>query len=218
MALDIITQAPRPQKIIFGVIILAVLLAGGYFLLLSPKMAEVYGTADRPGLRQQKAAKEMEMLQSRALAASLARFKQEAEALRARLETAKERLPSEKEIPGLYRQVSDLAYQTGMAVSLFQPKDPATKDIYQEVPISISAEAGYHQLGTFLDRIARLSRIVNLTDMKITGISRPTGTIRADLTLATYVFRPEGAPPPPVPGARPGARPPAPPPPPGGAR
>lgn len=210
MALEIITQAPRPQKIIFGVVILVVLLAGGYFLLLSPKMVEV------SGLRQQRAAKETEMLQSRALAASLARFKQEAEALRARLETAKERLPSEKEIPGLYRQVSDLAYQTGMAVSLFQPREPATKDFYQEVPISVSAEAGYHQLGTFLDRIARLPRIVNLTDMKITGIARPTGTIRADLTLATYVFRPEGAAPPPPPGT-PGVRPPRPPPP-GGTR
>jgi type IV pilus assembly protein PilO len=211
MAFETIAQAPRPQKIIFGVVILVVLLAGGYYLLLSPKMVEV------SGLRQQREAKETEMLQSRALAASLARFKQEAEALRARLETAKERLPSEKEIPGLYRQVSDLAYQAGMAVSLFQPREPATKEIYQEVPISVSAEAGYHQLGAFLDRIARLPRIVNLTDMKITGISRPTGTIRADLTLATYVFRPEGAPPPAAPGARPGARPPVPPPP-GGRR
>ncbi|MEK7709738.1 MAG: type 4a pilus biogenesis protein PilO [candidate division NC10 bacterium] len=211
MAFETITQAPRPQKIVFGVVILVVLLAGGYFLLLSPKMVEV------DGLRQQRAAKETEMLQSRALAASLARFKQEAAALRARLETAKERLPSEKEIPGLYRQVSDLAYQTGMAVSLFQPREPATKEIYQEVPIFVSAEAGYHQLGAFLDRIARFPRIVNLTDMKITGISRPTGTIRADLTLATYVFRPEGAPPPAAPGARPGARPPVPPPP-GGRR
>lgn len=211
MAFEIITQAPRPQKIIFGVILLAVLLAGGYFLLLSPKWAEVNA------LRQQRAAKEVELIQSRALAGSLARFKQEAQALRARLEAAKERLPSEREIPGLYRQVSDMAYQTGLAVSLFQPKEPATKEIYQEVPISLSAEAGYHQLGTFLERIARLPRIVNLTDLKITGISRPTGTIKADLTLATYVFRPEGAPPLPAPGARPGARPPTPPPP-GAAR
>lgn len=205
MAFEIITQAPRPQKIVFGVIVLAVLLAGGYFLLLSPKWAEVNA------LRQQRAAKEVELIQSRALAGSLARFKQEAQALRARLEAAKERLPSEREIPGLYRQVSDMAYQTGLAVSLFQPKEPATKEIYQEVPISLSAEAGYHQLGTFLERIARLPRIVNLTDLKITGISRPTGTIKADLTLATYVFRPEGAPPPPAPGARPGAGSPTPP-------
>ena len=208
MAFEIITQAPRPQKIIFGVVVLAILLAGGYFLLLSPKMAEV------SGLKQQQAAKDAELNQSRALAASLARFKEEAQALRARLETAKERLPSEREIPGLYRQVSDMAHQAGLSVSLFQPRDPATRDIYQEVPISVSAETGYHQLGNFLDRIARLRRIINLTDMKLSGISRPTGTIRAEMTLATYVFRPEGAPPPPPPGTRPGAGPP----PPGAAR
>lgn len=193
MAFEFITQAPRTQKIIFGVILLAILVGGGYFLLLSPKMAEV------SGLKQQRAAKQVDLLQSKAVAASLARFKQEAQALRAKLEAAKERLPSEKEIPALYRQVSDLAFQSGLSVSLFQPKDLATRDIYQEVPVSISAEAGYHQLGSFFDRLSQLPRIVNLTGLKLSGIARPTGTVRADLILATYVFRPEGAPPPPPP-------------------
>ena len=190
MAFEIITQAPRPQKIILGVFLLAALVAGGYFLLLSSKMIEVND------LRGQRAAKQADLLQSKAVAASLARFKQEAQVLRAKLETAKERLPSEKEIPGLYRQVSDLAFQAGLSVSLFQPKEPITKDIYQEVPISVSAEATYHQLGSFFERLSRLPRIVNLTDLKLAGISRPTGTLRADIVLATYVFRPEGAPPP----------------------
>ncbi|MGH7262358.1 MAG: type 4a pilus biogenesis protein PilO [Candidatus Rokuibacteriota bacterium] len=190
MAFEIVTQAPRPQKIVMGVILLAILVAGGYFLLLSPKMIEVND------LRGQRAAKQAELSQSRAVAASLARFKQEAQALRTKLEAVKERLPSEKEIPGLYRQVSDLAFQSGLSVGLFQPKDPATKDMYQEVPISINAEASYHQLGSFFDRLARLPRIVNLTDLKLAGITRPTGTVRADLILTTYVFRPEGAPPP----------------------
>ena len=190
MAFEIVTQAPRPQKIIMGVMLLAILVAGGYFLLLSPKMIEVND------LRGQRAAKQAELSQSRAVAASLARFKQEAQALRTKLEAAKERLPSEKEIPGLYRQVSDLAFQSGLSVGLFQPKDPATKEIYQEVPISINAEAGYHQLGSFFDRLSRLPRIVNLTDLKLAGIARPTGTVKADLIITTYVFRPEGAPPP----------------------
>lgn len=196
MAFEIITQAPRPQKIAFGFLVLALLGAGGYALLLSPKMAEVNG------LSAQRAVKQAELLQTRAMAAGLARFKQEVQALRAKLEAAKERLPSQKEIPGLYRQVSDLAVQAGLSVSLFQPKEPSTKDVYQEVPISVSAETGFHQLGTFFDALSRLPRIVNLTDLKLTGIAKPTGTLRADLTLAIYVFRPEGAPPPPPPGAR----------------
>lgn len=191
MALEIITQASRQQKIIFGATLLAILVAGGYFLLLSPKWNEVNG------LRGQRAAKEAEVRQSRVMAASLARFKAEAQALRTRLEAAKERLPSEKEIPGLYRRVSDLAFQAGLSVSLFQPKELSIKDIYQEVPISVAAESGFHQLGAFFDHLSRLPRIVNVTVVKLTGIARPTGTLRAELTLATYVFRPEGAPPPP---------------------
>lgn len=212
MAFEIITQAPRPQKIAFGLIFLLILVGGGYFFLLSPKMAAV------ANLRQQRVSKELELQQNRVMAASLARFKQEALALRERLETAKERLPSQKEIPGLYRQVSDMAHQTGLAVSLFQPKEPSQKDLYEEVPISITAETGYHQLGNFFERLSKLPRIVNLRDMKLTGISRPTGTVKADLILATYVFRPEGAPPPPPPpGAKP-APPPRPAPPPGARR
>lgn len=190
MAFEFISQAPRPQKIILGVFGLVVLVAGGFFLLLSPKSLEVRA------LRDQRAVKQADLLQSKAVAASLARFKEEAKGLRAKLETAKGRLPSQKEIPGLYRQVSDLAFQSGLSVSLFQPKDLITKDIYEEVPITVNGEASYHQLGSFFYQLSRLSRIINLTDLKLTGIARPTGTVRADLVLTTYVFRPEGAPPP----------------------
>src|SRR3989304_2398199 len=86
-----------------------------------------------------------------------------------------------------------------------------------EVPIAMTAGAGYPQLGAFFDRVARLPRVVTLGDFKVSGISRPTGTIRAEMTLATYVFRAEGAPGPGKPGApaKPaaGAAPAAPPPP-----
>lgn len=204
MAFEAITNAPRPQKIVLGVMFLAIIGGGGYFLVLSPKLADV------DGLRGRNAALQDEVRKNRAIALSLAGFRQEAIRLRERLEVAKERLPSEKEIPTLYRQISDLAFQAGLTVSLFQPKEPLPKDIYSEVPISVSAEAGFHQVGSFFERLGRLRRIVTLTDIKLQGIERPTGAVKADLTLATYLFRPEGAVPPAppkgVPGAKPGAR------------
>jgi hypothetical protein len=53
--------------------------------------------------------------------------------------------------------------------------------------------------------MGKMPRIVNLNDWRLLGIERPTGTIRAEVTLMTYIFRPEGAPPPkPQPG-QPGA-------------
>ena len=82
MAFEIITQAPRPQKIIFGLVVLAILVAGGYFLLVSPRWEEV------ASLKQQRAAKEAERIQSEALASSLARFKQEADRKSTRLNSS----------------------------------------------------------------------------------------------------------------------------------
>jgi len=190
MALEFITQAPRQYKIIMGVVLLALIGAGGYYLLISPKNAEVNELTTRNASLQGEVAK------NRIIAASLARFRQEAAALRQRLEAAKERLPTEKEMPGLYRQMSELAIQAGLSVSLFQPKDPQPKDIYSEVPITISAEAQYHQLGEFFARIARLARIVTLGDFKFVGNDSPKGawSVRAELNLATYLLRPAGAP------------------------
>lgn len=187
---DSIINAPRPYKILIGVLVLAVVGGLGYFLLISPKMDE------RESLHQRNEALRAEVIKARADEANLRAFRIQAAALRKRLEVAKERLPSEKEMPGLYRQISNLAHQSGLHVALFQPRAPEERDVLSEVPITLNAESGYHQLGAFFERMGRLPRIVTLGDFRVLGIERPTGTLRAELTLATYIFRPEGAPPP----------------------
>jgi len=199
--LDPITNAPRPQKVIAGLFGLAIVAGLGYLLLIAPKIAE------RDSVRQQGDALRTEMLRARADEANLRPFRAQAEALRKRLQAAKERLPSEKEMPRLYRQLTDLAAQSGLQVALFMPKAPEDREDVAEVPITMSCEGGYHQLGAFFSRVSRLPRIVDLGDFKLTGIERPTGTMRADMTLATFIFRPEGAAAPAKPGAPPAAAP-----------
>ncbi len=187
---DAFANAPRPQKIAAGILGLVILAALGYFVV-SPKSAE------RDALRQKNDALQAEVTKARVEEAGLRTFRAQADALRRRLEVAKGRLPSEREIPGLYRQVTDLALQAGLAVALFAPKPAEDKDNVAEIPISVTAEGTYHQLGGFFSRIGRIPRIVNLGDFRLAGIERPTGTMRAELTLATYLFRPDG---PPMPG------------------
>ncbi len=200
-ALDPLINAPRPQKLIFGAMLLVIVGALGYFLLISGSRAE------RDTLREENEVRRAEVLKAKADEANLRPFRAQAEALRKKLELAKERLPSEREIPQVYRQVSDLATQSGLGVSLFQPKPAEDRDVLSEVPIVVTAESTYHQLGAFLERVGKMPRIVSLGDFRLIGIDRPTGTLRAEMTLATYTFKAEGAPPPP---AKPGA--PAPPP------
>ena len=185
---DPIVTAPRPQKILAGVVGLLLLAGLIYFLLISPKIGE------RAGLRQQRDQLRAEMQKAQADEANLRPFRQQAQALRQRLAAAKERLPSEKEIPRLYRQITDLAFQSGLQVALFAPKQPEDRDDVAEVPVAMTCEGGYHQLGAFFSRISRLPRIVDLGDFKLLGIQRSTGSVHAELTLGTFIFRPEGAP------------------------
>lgn len=198
---DAFGSAPRPQKIVAGIIALIVVSGLGYFVI-SPKLTE------RETLRLRSEALQAEVQKAQADEANLRPFRQQAEVLRKRLEAAKGRLPSEKEIPALYRQVSDLALQSGLLVALFAPKAPEDRDSVAEIPVTVTAEGTYHQFGAFFSRLGRIPRIVNLGDFRMAGIERPTGSVRGDLTLATYLFRQaEERPEPPAPGA------PAPPPP-----
>jgi type IV pilus assembly protein PilO len=205
-----IANAPRPQKIIFGVIGLVVIGAAAYFLLLSPLMVKV------EQLTAQNQKLQTELLQARALATEVGRLKREIAQLEESLKGLVTRLPNERETPPLYRSVSDAAFQSGLAVSLFQPREAVIKDYYAEIPIVFTAEGSYHQFGTFFERMARLPRVVTVGDLKISGTALPrpaggaaapppssTGSTRGELVLSTYMYRPVGSPPPPkAPGAK----------------
>src|SRR5213594_1566260 len=190
---DPIVNAPKPRKIVAGVMGLLIIGAAGYFLLLSPAQAEV------AQLRAQLSSLQSEITRNRAIVADLMKYRREAVELEARLNALKEKLPGEKEIPTLYRTVSDAASASGLGVSLFQPRPPVVRDYYSEIPISLNAEAGYHQIGEFFERVAKMARVVNITEIKLSSANRPRSPVRAELVLATYMYRPIGAPAPPKP-------------------
>jgi type IV pilus assembly protein PilO len=183
--LDPIANVPRSQKIVGGLVGLVVLAGLGYFFLISPKIDE------RASLRHQNDGLQAEVRKASADEANLRPFRLQAATLRKRLQAAKERLPSEKEMPALYRQLSDMAAQSGLQLAVFSPKPPADREDVAAVPITVTCEGNYHQLGAFFSRVGRLPRIVDLGDFRVVGIERPTGTVRADLTLETFMFRPE---------------------------
>jgi type IV pilus assembly protein PilO len=210
---DPLVTAPRWQQVLLGLMGVAIIVVGGYFLLISPLEAKVNA------LQAQHASLEKELTQARVAAADVARARREIAELERQLAVMKDRLPNEKEMPTLFRALTDGAYQAGLAVSLFQPKDGKIHDYYVEIPITISAEGGYHQVGEFFEKVAGLPRVVTVAEMKMTGQAKARTVLRADVTLATYQYRPVGSPPAPKPGQpAPPAQQPAPPPPPGAHR
>ena len=218
-----LVNAPRWQKLVLGVIGLAALGGAGYFFALAPLQSRV------AALRVQRDSSQQEMTRTRALAADVARLRREAAELEREIDVAKERLPSEREMPSLYRTLSDAAVQAGLAVALFQPRTPVVRDFYSEIPISLVAEGGYHEVGDLFGRVAALPRTTTIGEFKLTGapaepsrptpsrapgvapaaadaVKKPRHALRAEITLLTFLYRPAGSPPAPKPAAA-GAKP-----------
>src|SRR5262245_27261492 len=185
--LEPMVNAPKWQKALFGLIGLAAIGVAAYMLLLSPLHQRV------TALRAQHAQLERDIAQQNAILVDLARFRRMVDEVEQRLTALREKLPTEKETPPLYRSLSDAAFNSGLGVSLFQPRDPKLRDYFSEIPISLKAEGGYHQIGNFFERLAGLPRVVNVTEWKLGMSKDPKNPISADLTLATYMYRPIGA-------------------------
>lgn len=191
-------DGPKPPKIVLGVIGAVAIVAVAWLLLLSPEHTRL------AALAQTNANLQLELVQNRAAVAQLTRFRRELAELQQKLATLQDKLPTERETPVVYRTVSDAAHESGLGVSLFQPRESKPMDYVNEIPIALTAEGGYHQLGEFFARVARLPRVVTVGEMRVTALPRSRSTVKADITLSTYTFRPAA----PAPGG-PGSAPPA---------
>jgi type IV pilus assembly protein PilO len=189
--LEPVVNAPKWQQMLLAGMGLAALIAVPYFLLISPAQSRI------STLRAQLESVQRELAQARRDVAEMDRLRREIVRLEQIIAVIKDKLPTEKEMPALFRTVSDAAFQSGVAVALFQPGAPRITEYYTEVPITVSGEAGFHTLGEFMERLAGLQRVVNVLDWRLTGLGKGARTLKADLTLATYMYRPVGSPPPP---------------------
>ena len=207
MADNPLTKLPLAGQLGVSAVIAALICGGFYYFWYSDALEQ----QRRKETRLADLQKEIRALE--ATANRLPEFQREVQALEARLETLKRILPPEKEMPDLMRRIQYLAAQSSLQIRKFNPAPVVTKDFYQEVPVTIDVEGTYHNMGAFLDRVSRMSRLVNMSDLKIKAQTAQTlnNTVAVTSTATTYVYL-ENVPPPGA--AAPGPRRPGP----GGAR
>jgi type IV pilus assembly protein PilO len=192
-----------------GVSALAAAVIGGlfYFQVWGP-MVEEHTKKSANLERLQKEIRALEVTANK-----LPEFQREVVLLEAKLDTLKRILPPSKETPDLMKKVQYLAVQSNLTIRKFNPSATNSRDFYQEFPILVDVEGTYHNLAMFFDRIRRLSRLVNVGNLKIKSQAKPTGskTISSSSQVVTFVYVEPGTQPSPspAPGARGARQPPA---------
>jgi type IV pilus assembly protein PilO len=96
-------------------------------------------------------------------------LKTEVTMLRERLRLLTEQLPPETEVSGLLRQLQNLVNQSGLILKLWKPekRKPHESGLYDEIPIVLEISGGYHNVGVFFDKVSKLTRIVNIMNLRM---------------------------------------------------
>lgn len=174
----------RTHKIAGAAALLILPLALFFFVFYQPKSNEI------ENLTQQKNNAMQELQKAKDTAATLNRHRAEMASVEEQFNETSILFPKEKEIPRLLTDISAEGQRAGLEFLTFKPMAAVPKDFYSEIPIDIQVRGPYHNMGSFLDQVSKLNRIVSVSNIKISAPRKGDGEILLDSScrLVTYQF------------------------------
>lgn len=190
-----VEKLSKLQKIAIVGGFLALLMGGFVYFSYLPK----YGHIGELEKKKTKLARQLRNAQIQAKAHQ--KFAQQLKTTEVQFEIARQALPDKKEIPSLLSSISASGQSAGLEFLLFRPSDEIQRDFFAEIPVEIRVLGGYHNVATFFDRVAHLSRIVNIRNI-VMSATKNSRRIETACTAVTYRFSEQ---PPPAPKPKPRA-------------
>ena len=181
--LDKFAKLPRTYRLAM-VPLVAVLVLGVYgFVFYRPARAEVTAA------QAQERDLERKVSEVRSVVQNLSAFETEIAEMEVKLKQALRQLPDSKELPGLLTDVTSLGKDAGLEFKAFRPKDEIGRDFYAEVPIEIEFSGDYHDIARFFDKVSKLPRIVNVSELKMEIADQKADSTRLKVEGEATTFR-----------------------------
>jgi len=145
----------------FVLIFLAIQIAAG-FLFWKEQSDEI-----EKG-RQDVDAQKQTFLEKKKLAVNLDAYKQQRAEIEQSFGALLKQLPNKSEMDALLIDINQAGLGRGLAFELFKPAPTENfTEFYAELPVNIKVTGNYHDLGAFASDVAKMPRIVLLTDLKL---------------------------------------------------
>jgi type IV pilus assembly protein PilO len=109
-------------------------------------------------------------------------------------------LPEEQEITNVLQGLQDTAKESQLVMSTFSPKDAVQQDFVMAKSVQIEVYSNFNNLRAFFDKMAKLQRVVSITDFSLKQIDKqtPNRTLQAQFTLTAFYASPENLTPAPL--------------------
>ena len=174
-------------QLLILVSIAALLYGSVYYFVTSGTRAETNDIRSKvDALKAQNAAAKMATEHITELRALYASKTQEYEEL-------KVLLPEQREITNVLEGLQDTAKSSRMIVMRFSPRDDTPQDTIMAKPVEIEVDSNFNNLRAFFDSMAKLPRIVSVSDFKLNQLDKQTAekSLHAQFLLTAYYATPE---------------------------
>lgn len=176
---DIGTWPILPRlAVLFGVFV--ALLAGGWWFDWKSQLEELEGK------QQQETKLKDEYLDKKRQAVNLEEHRKQLAEIDKTFGALLKQLPNKAEMEALLIDINQAGLGRGLQFELFKPGLETTKDFYAELPITLKITGTYHDLGAFSADVAKLSRIVSLTNVAV--VPDKEGQLKMDAIAMTYRY------------------------------
>jgi type IV pilus assembly protein PilO len=181
-------QWPVLPKAAAWLAVMLVVVAGGWFLLLSSASDELEAERNRePTLKADYRSKLGQ-------AVNLTELRKQKLQVQEYVTQLEKQLPGKAEMDALLSDINQAGLGRGLQFELFRPGSVEVKDYYAELPISIRVSGRYHDIGSFAADVANLSRIVTLHNLSIgpqtakDAKDSGNGALMMEATARTYRY------------------------------
>ncbi|MBN1378126.1 MAG: type 4a pilus biogenesis protein PilO [Gammaproteobacteria bacterium] len=175
--------APLPIRAGALVLIIAIILALGWWKVISPAREEITKLET----------KELELKQTferqSRKAANLAAYQEQLDEMKRSFGAMLRQLPNKTEVESLLVDLSQTSAANSLKVEFFKPQGEVAKEFYAEYPIDLRVYGKYHELAKFVSDVAALPRIVTLGNISIKPRDKSTeGDLVMEMVAKTYRY------------------------------
>ena len=176
-----IGSAPILVKLGVLLVVLAGIVAASWYFDWQDQIDKIEREAKKEtGLRETFLTKKKEAI-------NLAAYQKQLEDIEKQFGALLKQLPGKAEMDALLTDINQAGLGRGLQFELFKPATgESRRDFYAELPITIKITGSYHDIGAFASDISKLSRIVTLNDVGLTGGAK--GGLVFDATAKTFRY------------------------------
>jgi type IV pilus assembly protein PilO len=103
----------------------------------------------------------------------LAEIDRQLASLEQQMDIEKRIVPDDKEVDTFMKLLDAEANKAGIELRRYTAQPTSNKEFYTEVPFEIEIDGSYHSMLNFFDRVAKLERIVNVSNLQVANTKKP---------------------------------------------